>query len=135
MLRPSTFLSCILLSLLLLYGTASSAQDTQTQPIITPTADPVLLQQQLIALAEENRLIKHELAQLRKIDQHNQQLEIKLVTLEREVQLLQQENQALRDTQQQTWFLYGAGVLVSGLLLGLIIPLLRRRKSSRWNDL
>ena len=53
-------------------------------------------------------------------------------SLEKELQLIQQENQSLKDRSQREWFIAGAGVLLGGMLLGLIIPKLRWRKKSGW---
>ena len=55
-----------------------------------------------------------------------------LETLEKELQLLHQENQSLKDRSQREWFIAGAGVLLGGLLLGLIIPKFSWRKKSSW---
>lgn len=44
-------------------------------------------------------------------------------------------NAKLRDTTRRSWFLVGAGVLLGGILLGLIIPRLRPRRRSSWGTL
>ena len=66
------------------------------------------------------------------LDKQNRELKQQNVSLEKELQLLQQENQSLKDSSQREWFIAGAGVLLGGLLLGLIIPKLRWRKKSTW---
>ncbi|MCC5793378.1 MAG: hypothetical protein JJT85_01425 [Chromatiales bacterium] len=38
------------------------------------------------------------------------------------------------DRSRRQWFVAGAGVMVAGILLGLILPRLRRRRSA-WSDL
>jgi SH3 domain protein len=90
----------------------------------------------------DNQRLSQDLTQIRKtaanaiaIDERNKLLEQQTVELERRLQILQQENQALADTSNQGWFLRGAGVLFFGLLLGLIVPQFRMRKSARWSDL
>lgn len=90
----------------------------------------------------ENQRLSQELAQLRKtavnainIDSRNQSLEQDRLELERSLQLAQQENQALRDTSNQAWFLRGAGVLLGGILLGVFFPRLGSRNSRRWSEL
>lgn len=66
------------------------------------------------------------------LDNQNRQLKQQNVSLEKELQLLQQENQSLKDRSQREWFIAGAGVLLGGMLLGLIVPKLRWRKKSSW---
>ena len=66
------------------------------------------------------------------LDNQNRQLKQQNVSLEKELQLIQQENQSLKDRSQREWFFAGAGVLLGGMLLGLIIPKLRWRKKSGW---
>ena len=93
-------------------------------------------------LQEKNQLLSQELAQIRKtaanaitIDEQNKDLQEQVVGLERELQLLQQENQSLADNSDKNWFLVGSGVLLFGMILGLVIPRLRFQKRNRWGDL
>lgn len=66
------------------------------------------------------------------LDKENRELQQKNVALEKELQILNQENQALKDRAKREWFIAGAGVLLGGLLLGLLIPRIRWRKQSSW---
>jgi len=66
------------------------------------------------------------------LDRENRELQQKNVALEKELQILNQENQALKDRAKREWFIAGAGVLLGGLLLGLLIPRIRWRKQSSW---
>lgn len=100
------------------------------------------LEQQVRALQEENQRLDQELARVRNIsanaialDERNETLEHQVINLERSLQLAQQDNELLRDRRNQDWFLRGAGVLMAGLLIGLILPRLRSRRSSRWGEL
>lgn len=93
-------------------------------------------------LQQENQRLSQELAQIHKtaanaitIDQRNRELEKQMVDMERELQLVEQENQSLSDGNAQTWFLRGAGVLLLGGFLGLIIPRVRWHKRNRWGEL
>jgi SH3 domain protein len=40
-----------------------------------------------------------------------------------------------RTREQRRWFITGAGVLLAGVLLGLVLARLRLRRRSRWGDL
>jgi len=53
---------------------------------------------------------------------------------ERELQLdeLALENQSLRSSAIREWFVVGAGVLLAGIVIGLILPSLRRKRRSEW---
>lgn len=105
-------------------------------------AEQQRLQQSHRQLEIANRRLSEQLAQIRKtaadaiaIDERNKRLEQKTIELERSLQLVQQENQALRDSSNQDWFVRGAGVLLAGLLVGAILPRLRPRRSARWGEL
>lgn len=112
----------------------------------------------LAALQEENKALKAvqangqevsverdqlsaELAELKQtaanaiqLKQQRDQLQERVVTVERELQQLKRENQALTDNTNQDWFLYGGGLSLFGVLLGFILPKLSwRRRSSGWD--
>lgn len=62
----------------------------------------------------------------KKLTQRNQELEI-------QVEALTAENSQLSDNRQQTYILYGGGLVIIGILAGLILPSLRSKKnSSSW---
>ena len=90
-----------------------------------------LLNQTESANAELERL-KQVAAQPILLDNQNRELKQQNVSLEKELQRIQQENQVLKDRSQRDWFIAGAGVLLGGILLGLILPKLRWRKKSAW---
>ena len=90
-----------------------------------------LLSQSESAKTELERL-NQVAAQPIQLDKQNRDLKQQNVSLEKELQLLQQENQVLKDRSQRDWFVAGAGVLLGGMLLGLILPKLRWRKKSNW---
>ena len=67
--------------------------------------------------------------------QQRDQLQELVISNERELQQLKRENQALADSSNQNWFLYGGGLSLFGVLLGFILPKLSwRRRSSGWGD-
>ena len=68
------------------------------------------------------------------LKQQRDQLQERVVSVERELQQLKRENQALTDSSNQDWFLYGGALSLFGVLLGFILPKLSwRRRSSGWD--
>lgn len=67
------------------------------------------------------------------LDKENRELKEQNVTLSNEMQLISQENQILKDRSDRDWFIAGAGIMVVGILLGLILPKLRPSKKSSWS--
>lgn len=91
-------------------------------------------------MAERNQLMM-ELAEIKQIsssaiDIKNQrdQFQERVVSAERELQQIKRENQALRDSAHQDWFLYGGILALGGVLLGFLLPKLRLgRRASSWD--
>ena len=52
----------------------------------------------------------------------------------KEAEMLQQENQVLKDRAKKDWFIAGAGVMLIGLVLGLLVSRLRLRRSGWSSD-
>jgi SH3 domain protein len=80
-------------------------------------------------LHEEKESLYQELARIRKLnesqmtlDEQNRVLQERAVSLERDLQIVRQEHQALKDSRENTLFLLGVGVLLAGLLLGWMLP-------------
>lgn len=101
--------------------------------------DHKLLSQTQATLSTDKKQLDSELARLSEVakkpimlDKQNRELQQKNVTLEKDLQRLNQENHSLKDRSQREWFIAGALVLLGGLILGLIIPKLRSRKTSAW---
>jgi len=94
------------------------------------------------ALDKENRKLTQELEEVRRtassalaIDAENKDLKGRIVAYERQLQTLQQENEGLKDRTARDWFMVGAGVVILGMIIGLIIPRIRWRKKSSWDTL
>lgn len=104
------------------------------------TRESLLIQNQ--QLQAENEQLSTELAEIRRtasnalaLDSENKQLKNKLLQLEREQQNLIQENDSLKDRSDRDWFMVGAGVIILGIILGLILPRIKVKKRSSWDSL
>ena len=67
------------------------------------------------------------------LDQENRELKEQNVTLSNEMNLIRQENQILKDRSDRDWFIAGAGVILLGVILGLLLPKIRVRKKDGWS--
>ena len=98
--------------------------------------------QELGQLTKVNRKLSQELEEIRRtassslaIDAENKELKSRIVAYERQAQSLQQEDEGLKDRTARDWFMVGAGVVILGMIIGLIIPRIRWRKKSSWDTL
>lgn len=93
-------------------------------------------------IGKERDKLSSELAELHQtaanaiqLKQQRDELQERVVTIERELQQYKRENQALTDSTNQDWFLYGGGLSLFGVLLGFILPKLSwRRRSNGWDS-
>lgn len=80
--------------------------------------------------------VRHAAANVVRIDAERKQLQDQVAALLIETDALKQKNLELGNRERQRWFLIGAGVIVGGVLLGLLLPHLRiRRRRSSWGSL
>lgn len=93
-------------------------------------------------LSDENQRLSQRLAHVRKvaanavaIDEENRSLHERVVQLERELQILEQENRLLSDRSTRDWFLVGGGVLLLGIVAGALLPRMRGRGGQHWGEL
>ncbi|MFA7387416.1 MAG: TIGR04211 family SH3 domain-containing protein [Thiohalobacteraceae bacterium] len=98
--------------------------------------------EELTRVKDENLKLSKQLADIQRtassalaIDAENKEIKNRLMQTEREQETLRQENQALRDRTARDWFMIGAGVIIAGIILGLILPRIRIRKRSSWDSL
>lgn len=77
------------------------------------------LETELDAVGEERELLET-----------NERLQERVEVLLERSERLEEENRRLAERSQQEWFLAGAGVLLVGLILGLVAPMLRRRRNT-----
>jgi len=66
------------------------------------------------------------------IRDQNESLRRRLNERDEEAELLAIENDQLLSRSTRDWFVAGAGVLLAGILFGLIVPRLRRRRRAEW---
>ena len=81
-------------------------------------------------LSGESERLKEVASRPIELQSENKRLTAKAAKLESENTLLSSENDVLRQSSVQKWFMTGSGVLIVGILLGLILPKLRKRRSS-----
>ncbi|MES9972235.1 MAG: TIGR04211 family SH3 domain-containing protein [Candidatus Thiodiazotropha sp.] len=71
-----------------------------------------------------------------RISNERNELRKQVADLTREAEELKQENRDLSNQATRDWFLIGAGVIIAGILIGLILPHLRfQRRRSSWGSL
>lgn len=98
--------------------------------------------EELARLKDENLMLNKQLADIQRtassalaIDAENKEFKNRMLQMEREQETLRQENVALHDRTARDWFMIGAGVMIVGIILGLILPRIRVRKRSSWDSL
>ncbi len=67
------------------------------------------------------------------IDNQNQLLQQQLTDAEIRIGILEEENDQLSNASMRTWFMTGAGVLLGGVILGLVLPRMRFQRRSRYD--
>ncbi|MCG7943924.1 MAG: TIGR04211 family SH3 domain-containing protein, partial [Candidatus Thiodiazotropha taylori] len=71
-----------------------------------------------------------------RISNERNELVKQVAALTREVEELKQDNRDLSNEATRDWFLIGAGVIIAGILIGLILPHLRfQRRRNSWGTL
>ncbi len=112
-------------------------QLTQVNP--APLLVPVQSDQALVL--ERDNLFK-ELNEIRttasnalQTRRQRDKLQERFITVERQLEQLKRENQSLKDSANQDWFLYGGFLSLLGVILGIILPKLSlgRKSRSSWD--
>ena len=93
------------------------------------------------SLATERDQLARELNELKKtaanafqIKNERDELQERVVNVERDLQQFKLENQALKDSASQDWFLYGGILALAGVFLGFILPKLGWRRKNSWDS-
>lgn len=93
-------------------------------------------------LQQRNNALEAQLQEASQLSQraqaivaNNDNVSYQLTSLKQQADAAKQYAENLQDTTQQKWFILGAATLFGGLLLGTILPMLRRKKTSsgRWS--
>lgn len=100
------------------------------------------LEQQRVELEKRAERLSGDLAELRRtsasaisIAEENSRLKSRLASNDELVEALRAENVSLATRSRQTWFMVGAGAVILGALIGLILPRIRFRRRSKWGEL
>jgi len=100
------------------------------------------IEQSRSELAKDKKLLQTELAQIKQaaadtlaINERNQSLTSQLQKLTTDLDAAQQRNRALKERSERDWFIAGAGVLLGGMILGLVIPKIRWKRRRGWGEL
>lgn len=95
------------------------------------------------SVVKEKDALKQELEELRRVSANAVEISRERTTLRKQVATMshdvedqRQEIRELKNSAIQRWFIIGAGVLLGGILLGLILPHLRiRKRKDSWGSL
>lgn len=85
-------------------------------------------------LSEELSNIRRTASRALAIERENEQFREENAAKSEELDTLLRENTALKDRSRREWFVAGAGVVLAGFVLGLIIPRIPWRRRKRWDQ-
>ena len=93
-------------------------------------------------LATDKKVLQTELAQIKQaaadtlaIKERNESLNKRIEALATDLEAANHRNRVLKERTERDWFLAGAGVLLGGMLLGLVIPKIRWKRRRGWGEL
>lgn len=92
------------------------------------------------SLEQENASLKQQLEDVQALAQkaeaivsQNETVSYQIESLQQQADIAQKNSLRLQNNHQQKWFIIGAVTLFGGLLLGILAPLLRRKKVANAN--
>ena len=85
-------------------------------------------------LARELNDLKKTAASAYQLKNERDDFQERVVNAERDLQQFKLENQSLKDTASQDWFLYGGLLSLFGVILGFILPKLGWRRKNSWDS-
>lgn len=119
---------------------ATEAGSSLTQQLDAVRGEYNSANNRIAVLEREKQGLERELAEIKStaanvlaIDKQNKDLRDELATTQIEVSTLEQQNRELTAQSTRYWFMTGALVLVVGIILGLWLPRIQWRKSSRYD--
>ena len=93
-------------------------------------------------LATDKQRLQTELAQVKQaaadtlaIRERNESMSAELDTLSADLDAARLRNRALKERAERDWFLAGAGVLIAGMIIGLVVPKIRWKRRRGWGEL
>lgn len=86
-------------------------------------------------LTRELEHIKQVSAATIAVDKANQDLKIELQQLKTRYEQAENQIDTLQDDSSRQWVMVGAGIILLGIMIGLIIPKIRWRRKSSWGSL
>ncbi len=100
------------------------------------------IEQSRSELERDKKVLETELAQIKQaaadplaIKERNRSLSEQIEALTADLETARQRNRALKERSERNWFIAGAGVLLGGMILGLVIPRIRWKRRRGWGEL
>jgi len=100
------------------------------------------IEQSRSGLATDKKVLQTELAQIKQaaadtlaIKERNRGLNEQLATLTTDLDAANHRNRTLKERSERDWFIAGAGVLLGGMIIGLIVPKIRWKRRRGWGEL
>jgi SH3 domain protein len=93
---------------------------------------PKQLEMEIAHTQTELNIVRQASLTARRMQEERDQLQITARQLQAELGQLRLEKAALNADQKQLWFAMGAGALLTGIVLGLVLPRLKRKRRNVW---
>ena len=92
------------------------------------------LQSEVNHLQTELLAVRQASSNILRIQAERDQLQETVISQKKELESALRDKHALNDDQKQQWFLTGAAVLLSGIVIGVILPRLSVRRRNDWSS-